>query len=64
MAKMAGKQSKAWSRAWKLWISEHGSRLYMYARQRCSCREDAVKVEKNPCVLAGSADKTNRQAQG
>jgi len=29
------------AKAWKGWLREHSSRLYAYARQRCSSREDA-----------------------
>ena len=46
MADMARNQAKAW----KGWLKEHGSRLYMYARQRCSCREDAEDMIQDALV--------------
>ncbi|MCP5536655.1 MAG: sigma-70 family RNA polymerase sigma factor [Akkermansiaceae bacterium] len=38
------------SSAWKDWLREHSSRLYMYARQRCSCREDAEDMIQDALV--------------
>ncbi|MCK5945351.1 MAG: sigma-70 family RNA polymerase sigma factor, partial [Planctomycetes bacterium] len=46
MADMAHHHAKAW----KGWLKEHGSRLYMYARQRCSCREDAEDMIQDALV--------------
>jgi RNA polymerase sigma-70 factor (ECF subfamily) len=46
MASIAQKQSKAW----KAWLKENGSRLYMYARQRCACREDAEDMMQDALV--------------
>ncbi|NWK54011.1 sigma-70 family RNA polymerase sigma factor [Verrucomicrobiaceae bacterium N1E253] len=36
--------------AWKDWLKEHGGRLYMYARQRSSCREDAEDMVQDAMV--------------
>lgn len=36
--------------AWKTWLREHGSRLYLYARQRSSCREDAEDMIQDALV--------------
>jgi len=46
MADMARNQAKAW----KGWLREYGSRLYMYARQRSSCREDAEDMIQDALV--------------
>ncbi len=35
---------------WKSWLKEHGSRLYVYARQRASCREDAEDMIQDALV--------------
>ncbi|MBT8045070.1 MAG: sigma-70 family RNA polymerase sigma factor [Verrucomicrobiae bacterium] len=36
--------------AWKDWLKEHGSRLYVYARQRCNNREDAEDMIQDALV--------------
>lgn len=46
MASAAQQQAKAW----KGWLKEQGPRLYMYARQRCSCREDAEDMIQDALV--------------
>lgn len=38
------------AQAWKGWLREHGSRLFMYARQRSSCREDAEDMIQDALV--------------
>lgn len=38
------------AQAWKGWLKEHGSRLYLYARQRSSCREDAEDMIQDALV--------------
>jgi RNA polymerase sigma-70 factor (ECF subfamily) len=50
MAGFAHNQSKAHSKEWKSWLKKHGSRLYMYARQRSSCREDAEDMIQDALV--------------
>jgi len=47
---MAKKQAQACSSKWKGWLKEHSSRLYMYARQRCSCREDAEDMIQDALI--------------
>ena len=36
--------------AWKGWLREHSSRLYVYARQRCNTREDAEDMIQEALV--------------
>jgi RNA polymerase sigma-70 factor (ECF subfamily) len=50
MAGFVHNQSKAHSKEWKSWLKKHGSRLYMYARQRSSCREDAEDMIQDALV--------------
>lgn len=38
------------AKAWKGWLREHGARLYAYARQRCSNREDAEDMIQDALV--------------
>ncbi len=38
------KSSDLHSRAWKRWLREHSSRLYIYARQRSQSRQDAEDI--------------------
>jgi len=46
MANIGQKQSKAW----KGWLRENGPRLFLYARQRCSSREDAEDMIQDALV--------------
>lgn len=38
------------AQAWKGWLRENGSRLFMYARQRASCREDAEDMIQDALI--------------
>lgn len=38
------------ARAWKGWLREHSSRLYVYARQRSQSREDAEDVIQDALI--------------
>lgn len=38
------------ARAWKGWLSEHSARLYAYARQRATSREDAEDMIQDALV--------------
>ena len=38
------------ARAWKSWLREHSSRLYVYARQRSQSREDAEDVIQDALI--------------
>lgn len=44
------KEAKRCSSEWKGWIKEHGARLYSYARQRSSSREDAEDMIQDALV--------------
>lgn len=38
------------ARAWKSWLREHSSRLYVYARQRSQSREDAEDIIQDALI--------------
>lgn len=42
--------SPACTAEWKLWLREHGSRLYSYARQRASSKQDAEDIIQDALI--------------
>ena len=41
---------QSYAKAWKSWLREHSARLYAYARQRASSREDAEDMIQDALV--------------
>lgn len=50
MEDITQKQARQYASSWKGWLDEHSSRLYAYARQRCSYREDAEDMIQDALV--------------
>ncbi|MEJ6572197.1 MAG: sigma-70 family RNA polymerase sigma factor [Akkermansiaceae bacterium] len=48
--KSAIESARACTSTWKGWLREHSSRLYVYARQRCSSREDAEDMIQDALI--------------